>query len=605
MFFRTKKRFMTAGFSVLASAAAALAVALTFGPGTVPTALGQNATGPQVATAQLRFEGITTISAEISGSPGQNAGALEFGPRLDVNTTKPQISGTVKPARVPANQVPTPASNAIVTPNSVNGFNGITHRDQRLADNGNQFSLEPPDQGLAAGNGFVVEAVNNAIAVYDAAGHLLAGPMALNRFFGLPSEIVRSNPPVFGPFISDPRVYFDKDTNTFFTTELAIDTNSATGAFLTGAAARSRTLIAVTHDPTSTWTVLSNNTTNDGGQFGPCPCFGDQPLIGADANGFYISTNAFSISTQGFRGAQLYAIPKGALATGSITTVVRFNQLTEADMPFAFSIQPASTPPGGAFATANDGTEYFVSALDFSNELDNRLVVWALMNTASLNTTPALHLANAVVNTEVYGAPPSAQQKPGATPLADSVGNHEELLASNDDRLQQVVFADGKLWTALNSVAQPDNGPVRVGAAWFILTPASTSGSVSATVANQGYVVANQNYVLFPAIGVNAAGKGVISFTLAGPDFFPSAAFATLDAANGAGDIQIAAPGALPDDGFTGYSAFGGARVGRWGDYSAAVADESGNIWLATEYIPNSPRTVNANWGTFVTRVAP
>jgi hypothetical protein len=210
-----------------------------------------------------------------------------------------------------------------------------------------------------------------------------------------------------------------------------------------------------------------------------------------------------------------------------------------------------------------------------------------------------------VVNTEVYGAPPSAQQKPGATPLADSVANHEELVASNDDRLQQVVFADGKLWTALNSVVKPENGPVRVGAAWFILTPASTSGSVSATVANQGYVTANQNYVLFPAIGVNAAGKGVISFTLAGPDFFPSAAFATLDAVNGAGGIQIAALGALPDDGFTGYSAFGGARVGRWGDYAAAVADENGNIWLATEYIPNSPRTVNANWGTFVTRVTP
>src|SRR5260221_13039683 len=118
MFFRTKKRFMTAGFSALASAAAALAVALTFGPGTVPTALGQNATGPQVATAQLRFEGITTISAEISGSPGQNAGALEFGPRLDVNTTKPQRSGTGKPAKVAANHIRTPPANTSCTTKS-------------------------------------------------------------------------------------------------------------------------------------------------------------------------------------------------------------------------------------------------------------------------------------------------------------------------------------------------------------------------------------------------------------------------------------------------------------------------------------------------------
>src|SRR5260370_18898974 len=280
MSIQTKKRVLTAGFGILASAAAALALTLALGSWAVPTVLGQNTARPQTATGQLTFEGITTISAGVSSATDQNAGALEFGPSLDVNTTKPQISGTVKPSRVPADRVPAPASNAIITPNSVNGFNGITHRDQRVSDNGNQLSLEPPDQGLAVGNRFVVEAVNNAIAVYDQSGNLLAGPMALNRFFGLPSEIVRSNPPVFGPCVSDPRVYFDKDTNTFFTTELAIDTNPASGAFLTGAAARSRTLIAVTHDPTSAWTVLSNNTTNDGdSQFGACPCFGDQPLI--------------------------------------------------------------------------------------------------------------------------------------------------------------------------------------------------------------------------------------------------------------------------------------------------------------------------------------
>jgi hypothetical protein len=597
MLSQTKKRVMTGGFGILASSVA-------LGLWGVPIVLGQSAAGPQVATAKLHFEGVTAISAGVSGS-GQNAGSLEFGPSLDEDTTKPQISGTIKPSRVPADHVPTPAANTIVTPNSVTGFNGISHLDQRLADEGNQFSLEPPDQGLAVGNGVVVEAVNNAITVYDKAGTILAGPMALNRFFGFPSEIVRtSTPPVFGPFLSDPRIYFDKDTKTFFAIELEIDTDPATGAFLQGTAAKTRTVIAVTKDPTGAWTVLSIDTTKDGGQFGTCPCFGDQPLMGADANGLYIATNAFSLDTENFRGAQLYAIPKAALAAGSIATVVHFNQLTEADAPFAFSIQPASAPPGGAFATGNGGTEYFVSALDLNNSLDNRLVIWALTNTASLNTaTPALHLSNAVVNTEVYGAPPSAQQKPGPTPLANSLREHEELVASNDDRLQQVVFAGGKLWTALNSVVKPNNGPVRTGTAWFILSPASTSESVSATVANQGYVAANQENLLYPTIGVNAAGKGVISFTLVGPDFFPSSAFATLDAVKGAGDIQIAAAGALPDDGFSGY---GGARVGRWGDYGAAVADdESGNIWMASEYIPNAPRTVNANWGTFVTQVTP
>ena len=43
--------------------------------------------------------------------------------------------------------------------------------------NGNQFSVEPPDQGLCAGNGFVFETVNQVIQIYDHSGTpLLYGP---------------------------------------------------------------------------------------------------------------------------------------------------------------------------------------------------------------------------------------------------------------------------------------------------------------------------------------------------------------------------------------------------------------------------------------------
>ena len=69
--FQTKNRVITAGFSVLSSAAAALTLALVFGLGAVPIVLGQNAIAPQVATAQLSFEGTTTISAGVSGSSGR------------------------------------------------------------------------------------------------------------------------------------------------------------------------------------------------------------------------------------------------------------------------------------------------------------------------------------------------------------------------------------------------------------------------------------------------------------------------------------------------------------------------------------------------------
>ena len=70
-----------------------------------------------------------------------------------------------------------------------------------------------------------------------------------------------------------------------------------------------------------------------------------------------------------------------------------------------------------------------------------------------------------------------------------------------------------------------------------------------------------------------------------------------------ASSVRIAAAGAAPDDGLTGYPIILGTNAGRWGDYSAAVADENGDIWFATEFIPNTPRTLLANWGTFIAKV--
>ena len=87
-----------------------------------------------------------------------------------------------------------------------------------------------------------------------------------------------------------------------------------------------------------------------------------------------------------FRGEQLYAISKSTLETSSSGTItaVRFHNLDNGEGP-ARSIHPAIVPPGGTFESANNGTEDFMSRLDFTNTLDNRVAVWALTNTASLD----------------------------------------------------------------------------------------------------------------------------------------------------------------------------------------------------------------------------
>jgi hypothetical protein len=97
-----------------------------------------------------------------------------------------------------------------------------------------------------------------------------------------------------------------------------------------------------------------------------------------------------------------------------------------------------------------------------------------------------------------------------------------------------------------------------------------------------------------------SAARAAMVFTLSGPTFFASAAYTLLSAdEHSFGPIKVAALGSGPYD----------PNATRWGDYSFAVVDPSGEgIWLATEYMPPlSRQTVDRlrNWGTRVLEVNP
>ena len=392
--------------------------------------------------------------------PGKGSGRplnqIVEGPEVDETFDIPGISGNNSPARLPSNFVPRPAGNPIGSGTFL-GFNGLDQLLQAIAPtgfpNGNNGQLEPPDQGLAVGNGFVVETINNAIAIFDTQGNLF-GFESMSAFFGLlPTFMVQNGQvaPPFGPFLSDPRAHYDSVNGHFFVTELAIAKDPNTGNF--GSTAQILIAVSQSNNPLGLWSVFSFDISKDGdARFGGCPtgCFGDQPLIGADANGFYVSTNAFSLPPGTFRGEQLYAISLATLEAGGGGNIsaVHFGNLNVAPGIPARSVQPATVPPGGMYESAQGGTEYFVSALDPAHTVDDRVSVWALTNTSSLSGTPSLQLSNVLVNTEAYGFPPATEQKGGSTPYADFLASaglkvHEELVASNDDRMQQVVFAAG------------------------------------------------------------------------------------------------------------------------------------------------------------------
>ena len=70
------------------------------------------------------------------------------------------------------------------------GFEGLNLYQQRYARGGNQFSVEPPDQGLCVGNGYVVEAVNDVFNVFNTSGQsVLPDNTATNIVAGFPRNV--------------------------------------------------------------------------------------------------------------------------------------------------------------------------------------------------------------------------------------------------------------------------------------------------------------------------------------------------------------------------------------------------------------------------------
>jgi hypothetical protein len=343
-----------------------------------------------------------------------------------------------------------------------------------------------------------------------------------------------------------------------------------------------------------------------------------------------------------------------------------------------FTVWPAQSPGTSSFSLANGGTEYFLSsnAADEAQKpvfgtagtrTSSQLVVWTLANTVSLNTvSPSLSLGNRILAVGQYGVPPKAQQ-PGSGTAPDTRApqgyclNDEmtelfngqfgcwrllvvqaahaagaEVIAShdsNDTRMQQVTYANGKLWGALDTALNPDNGPQRAGVAWYIVNP------VTPKIVLSGYMGATGYDFTYPAIGVTASGRGVMAFTATGNALYPSAAYAPIDASAGVGDWNVVTDGtgAAVDDGFSGYkqTRFPNAIRSRWGDYGAAAVDGN-SIWIASEYIAHScsyndwggpffaggtgdnilgtcggashgpgPRSASANWSTRISKLTP
>jgi hypothetical protein len=624
--------------SLVVSAAAAMA--LSFAVAVLPAGAARSATtiaGPSGVKVSAHRVGTSTALRsqptvpEIKATP--EGDASEVGKSVANRSLKSRakaLRGTPPPSGI------TPTQTLGVT-TAPAGFQGLDHYDSRTADGGNQYTLTPPDQGLCVGNNQVVEAVNNAIRVFDTSGAPLDDTASVNQFFWGDHFINRSTGVNSPHNMGDLSCWYDAGSNRFYIAAFDILVDAA-GTYL----GPTTVDFAVSEPGTAlgSWTIYQVDTTNDGTDGTPshpiCPCFPDYPHIGTDANGFYISTNEYSMVPFGayYDGANVYVFDKDTVGAGpNLAPGVMFNtartDLYKGTLYDGFTLAPALSS-GTNYAP---NTMYFLSSDAFSGSVpidSEQILVWKIANTALIHSNPAaLQLTHTTVPVATYFPPPRSDQKPGPVPLAaclnltacakivlgtpDKYKEYEFPVDSSDSRMLQSAYAHGKLWGALGTAVDV-GGATKAGVAYFVVNPVSNS------LVKQGTLAVAGNNISMPALGVTSSGHAVMAMSLIGQDYYPSAAYVRLNDQPGVptSGVTVAGPGVGPDDDFSGYRGFQ-YNVPRWGDYGAASV-VGNTVWLASEYIAqrctlaqyeaapfgtcNGTRTALANWATHITAVS-
>lgn len=557
-------------------------------------------------------------------------------------------------------------------------------------------NIEPPDQGLCAGNGSVAETNNiGEILVFNAALKRLSGVIPLDTIMGLSARGWSSG--------GDPSCEYDaQNGGHWFYTEFVSANSYANGGPFTGCfsavASTCYEGIAVTvgKNPFGPYNVYFLNANFNPKEPGYPYLLNDFAKIGLSRDAFMLFYDEFPQRGKGFgggffNGAQEFAFDKNALETGAPTRLsngtpnpafnVAFENMalfptpdgncdgTNGGAPGAtcwYQVIPAQPPDPSQFDNSWGGSGLLLTSLDFFGNGDKRIAAFdwtglSNLNSAHCSSCSKLKFGGTLIShVEFYwGVGQLAAQQAGPIPLGAVCGAAglpanpsttscpENGLATNGDGLSQVSEANGELWGAAPTEIKQTFGSsseVHSGAAYWVVNTGSFDKNQVFTLTDQGYVSPAHEDVEFPAIGAEGAfsqdggdGGAIVSFTLSGNGgpthadgggFFPSSAYGRINTASGGlvgSQVNVAALGQAPDDGFTEYAdypAFQNSRP-RWGDYGAAIyLPGTRNVYFASEYIQYANCTGSAfnfngnptcggtregqsNWGTSVNVAEP
>ena len=488
-------------------------------PAASPTFVGSSSAflvGPvsvkaSAVTSPLSTSAPTTVAQSQAQLLSYENGARDGNPKPYVpGSDPPSLSSSIPPTVNCDNNFW--SSSAGCSPISLESSGTTTNKLGINAYDSTPFTVEPPDQGLCVGNGYVMELLNQGeIQIFNANSlKPVSGVIYLDNLMGLAPQGWSSGGDIMCQYDSANGGHW------FITQIVSTSPESAGGPFggcFAGVPDSCYEGIAVsaTSNPAGAYHVYYLNADSVNKDIGSDSTPDSLGLTGVLLNdfaktaltrdAFLMFYDEFDLYTGALNGAQEFAFSKSAMEAGAASVNVAYEDMGTAanlspiptngvyqttTLPGTawYEAIPAQTTDPSQYDNANGGTGFMIASLDFFGAGDNRVAVFDWTGLSGLNTPSCVacghiqfggQLLTGTVTYQDEGAPCLAEdyytisnycglgaQKAGPTPLGDncallgdgepSTGCPEGGIATNGDGATEAFYSQGVIWTAVSTI---------------------------------------------------------------------------------------------------------------------------------------------------------
>ena len=412
----------------------------------------------------------------------------------------------------------------------------------------------PPDTHGAVDSMCAVTAINSSITIENRYTHAVVSTVTLDGFW---SSMEAASAGGHGAGAYDPRVHYDPHYKRWIMMADAYGETTYSTLFIA---------VSATSSPTGAWHMYKLSVAGAGGIWLDFPCVGFNKRWIAISGNFFTSTGSYTNDI-------IYVFDYIAMMSGG---TLSWSSVTPPSS--SFTICPALT---------YDTTETNLFCVENYSGGAGQLKLFKL--TGNIGS-----LSLAAVGTPATATHWQQSNGSGNDFVPQLAGGTSYLLQANDDRINNFVQRNNKLWCA-HTVFLPATGtPTRVSAMWWQMDTTGTPAQVGLVDDPTG-----ANYYWFPSIAPNASDDALIGFATSSTAIHPSCAYALhihTDA------VSTWRPVFTYRHGQKVYFQNFGSGQDRWGDYSATCIDPVNNLdfWTIQESVPStSPNPPNSLWDTW------